>query len=45
MAGGTAGDGLVVARVPPQAVSAATAERQPMLVRMDIDDPRWGSVG
>jgi hypothetical protein len=36
-AGAAAGDGDVVARAPPQPASATIAERQTMLVRVDID--------
>ncbi|HET6670159.1 MAG TPA: hypothetical protein VFH15_07980, partial [Pyrinomonadaceae bacterium] len=44
-AGGRWGDGLVVARAPPQPASAAIRERQRVLVRVDIEDPRCGWLG
>jgi len=42
MAGGTLGDGLVVARVPPQPASAVIEARQTVMRRVDIDDSRGG---
>src|SRR5687768_9124918 len=45
MAGGTPGDGVVVARAPPQAARAAMKGTEAVLLRMDIDGPRGGWLG
>src|SRR5687768_3616551 len=40
MAGGTLGEGLGVARAPPQPVIAAIRERRTVMLRVDINGPR-----